>query len=244
MPPELPPALRAAHGRDERPARLELNLSRIVAAAIEVADADGLSGVSMARVAKRLGFATMSLYRHVGSKDELLTHLQDAAVGPAPDIDPDTGWQAGLTDWTKARVSAYLRHPWNLEIPITGPPLMPRELEWIDRGLQIMADLPLLSFEQLMTLSLLSGYARQQAGQAISIIHDESVPADREHLEYEAALRQITDADRFPTLYRLVHERGLFELPDGTDGDAFMADYGLERILDGIAVLVERRTDA
>ncbi|MDT5111952.1 MAG: hypothetical protein QOE20_3842, partial [Mycobacterium sp.] len=49
-----------------------LSRERIVAAAIELADADGLGALSMARLAERLGCGTMSLYRHVANKDELV----------------------------------------------------------------------------------------------------------------------------------------------------------------------------
>ena len=48
-----------------------LSRERIVEAAIELADTDGLAALSMARLAERLGCGTMSLYRHVANKDEL-----------------------------------------------------------------------------------------------------------------------------------------------------------------------------
>ena len=59
-----------------------LSLSSIVRAAVELADAGGLDAVSMAKLAKRLGFTTMSLYRHVTSKnDVLLLMLHSVAAG-------------------------------------------------------------------------------------------------------------------------------------------------------------------
>ena len=56
-----------------------LTLADITRAAVELADAEGLAAVSMARVAERLGNSTMALYRHVKSKDELLLLMSDAA---------------------------------------------------------------------------------------------------------------------------------------------------------------------
>ena len=61
--------------------RTNLSLERIVSAAIAIADTEGLSALSMARLADRLGSAPMSLYRHVASKEELYDFMIDAAAG-------------------------------------------------------------------------------------------------------------------------------------------------------------------
>ena len=53
----------------------------------------------MSRVARELGAATMSLYRHVSAKDELLAHMVDAAFAAAPTRRQDETWRAGLTRW-------------------------------------------------------------------------------------------------------------------------------------------------
>ena len=71
----IPPVLAMAWGLRDRPGkgpRPGLTLERIVAAGVKVAATEGLGAVSMARVAKELGAATMSLYRHINAKDELL----------------------------------------------------------------------------------------------------------------------------------------------------------------------------
>ena len=64
-----------------RDAEATLTRERIVAAAIAVADIEGLGALSMRRVAVELDVATMSLYRHVRDKDDLLTCMVDAAFG-------------------------------------------------------------------------------------------------------------------------------------------------------------------
>src|SRR5215468_2656297 len=83
----LPASVAAAWGVRDRPhkgPKPGLSLERIVAAAVQVADAEGLAAVSMSRVAAELGTAPMSLYRYVTAKDELLALMLDAAYGPAP----------------------------------------------------------------------------------------------------------------------------------------------------------------
>src|SRR5690606_23755251 len=98
--PDLPPRLALAWGVAERPERApkrELSIERIVETAIEIADADGLGAVSMAKVAQRLGFTTMSLYRYVTSKDDLLLLMQEAALDVEyPPAHEPADWRAEL----------------------------------------------------------------------------------------------------------------------------------------------------
>ncbi|MFG1700170.1 TetR/AcrR family transcriptional regulator [Nonomuraea sp. NPDC049309] len=68
--------------------RAGLTLDRIVRAGIELADAEGLEGLSMRKVADRLGFTTMSLYRHVPGRDRLVALMRDAVMGEQIAEDP------------------------------------------------------------------------------------------------------------------------------------------------------------
>lgn len=81
---ELPRSIALAWGIAANPQRgpkREMSVERIVEAAVELADAEGIGAVSMAAVAKRLGFTPMSLYRYVTAKDDLLLLMQDEATG-------------------------------------------------------------------------------------------------------------------------------------------------------------------
>ena len=73
-----------------------LNRERIVATAVELADSDGLAALSMARLAERLGCGTMSLYRHVANKDELVTFMLSTAPGPPPRRAEGADWSGAL----------------------------------------------------------------------------------------------------------------------------------------------------
>jgi AcrR family transcriptional regulator len=90
----LPASVAAAWGVRDRPhkgPKPGLSLERIVAAAVQVADAEGLAAVSMNRVATELGTAPMSLYRYVTAKDELLALMLDAASASPPTGPPTSG---------------------------------------------------------------------------------------------------------------------------------------------------------
>lgn len=94
--------------------RAALSRDRIVAAAAAVADRSGLASLSMRSVAKELGVEAMSLYHHVGSKDDLLDGLADwafAAIAPPPE---DRPWRAALTVRAHAARQVLFAHPWAL----------------------------------------------------------------------------------------------------------------------------------
>src|SRR5690606_37528087 len=119
-----------------RPATLDVDV--IIAAAVKIADRDGLGGVTIPKVAKSLGLTGMSLYRHPGSKDELLTLMADAAMGTPPDL--DTGdWRQGLRAWALAQREVFRRRPWLTRVPTSGPPSGPHGIAWLEAGLAILS---------------------------------------------------------------------------------------------------------
>src|SRR5688572_28933845 len=98
---DIPRSLRVLWKRADRRRRPPeaLSLERIVRAAVEIADLEGLPALSMAHIARRLGCATMSLYRHVANKEELQVFMTDAAPGRPPVIDDAQDWRRGLERW-------------------------------------------------------------------------------------------------------------------------------------------------
>jgi AcrR family transcriptional regulator len=93
-------------------AKRGLSEERVVAAAIALADEDGLEAVSMARVAERLGFTTMSLYRHVRSKDDLLKAIVANVLEQHDFAVPARGpWTERVAAWMHALRAELLRSP-------------------------------------------------------------------------------------------------------------------------------------
>src|SRR3954447_26322224 len=139
----IPPALAAAWGLRERPGKGPkpgLTLERIVAAGVKVAATEGLGAVSMSRVAGELGAATMSLYRYVSAKHELLDLMVDAAIGQPPRADPGLGWREGLRGFADAYLALLRSQPWVVRVPINNPPLTPKQLAWMNHGLSVMRE--------------------------------------------------------------------------------------------------------
>ena len=139
-PRPLPPGLDLLWGRRERGKRGPrpgLSADAIVEAAVRLADAEGLEAVSMARVAAELGFTTMSLYRYVASKDELLQLMWNAsALGAESLVIEGDDWRSRLRAWAIIQRDMLDRHPWITQMPMAAPPVAPNSLHFVERGLE------------------------------------------------------------------------------------------------------------
>ena len=239
----LPPLVARMWGR-ERSARRgpqpSLDLTRIAEAAIGIADAEGLAGVSMSRVAAELGVATMSLYRYVDGKDELLAVMVDAAVDEPPQLD-GRDWRAYLTAWTRANRDALLTRPWMLPIAHLAPPLGPRSLRWLDRALAALESTPLTEAEKVNAATTLNGYAFFQAsliaGLSLGVSQGQGGLTSMQ--DYGTVLAELCDTMRYPALAQAI-DSGVFRAGDEWVDDADFL-FGLNVLLDGISVLVARR---
>jgi AcrR family transcriptional regulator len=232
---QLPPGLDRLWSPEEpaKGRRGGLNLEKVVTAAVELADAEGLEAVSMARVAKALGFTTMSLYRHVRSKEELLVLMMDRVMTMPPARRYD-GWRDGLANWAWELLAMVRAHPWVLYVPIAPPPATPSNIALMERGLSPLSGTALGEQEKGNVILMINGYVFWQAR-----LETELAPGvdDDPLVAYVTIMRTLVD-DRWPAVKRMV-DSGAFE----DEGDTRDADFefGLERILDGIASLIRSR---
>ncbi len=235
----IPPSIELAWGlrsRGSRGPKRGLTLESIIEAGIATAASDGIESVSMKRIALELGVGTMSLDRYVVSKDELLTLMVDTALGPPPEP-ADEDWRAGLTRWALGVREAYRRHPWGLKVPITTPPLGPNNVAWMESALHAMRDTPLTEQQKLSTLILISGFVRNASTMTADL--EAGAAARPASLTYGRILSQLIDTARFPAVHKAIASGSL----DDEDEDfEFDFEFGLERILDGIGMLIERNT--
>ena len=237
----LPDSVAAAWGVRERPhkgPKPALSLERIVAAAVRIADADGLDAVSMGRVAAELGAAAMSLYRHVSAKEELLTLMVDAAWGNSPEPLADgEGWRSGLSRWAWAMRDSIRRHPWAIRIPLDSLPILPHAVAWFEHALACMQDTRLTEARKASVILLLSGYVRNLAATESDIaaaMQASGLSPDEWMSAYSRMLAKLTDPQQFPALTAFI-AAGVFDAADGPDDEV---GFGLDRILDGLEKLV------
>ncbi|BFH59588.1 TetR/AcrR family transcriptional regulator [Paenibacillus azoreducens] len=222
----------------KRGPKREMSIQKIVDAAIAIADEEGLSSVSMSRVASSLGFTTMSLYRYVPSKDDLLLLMMDAACDmDIPEEEEGLDWREKMRRYVRDTLAVMRKHPWYTDIPISGVPITPKNLEIVDIGLRCTRGLPLNDYEKMSIILLLSSYAR-----SIGIVMkdmDQALKAGKSPgsfsgLDYSDALKKLVTPDRFPDLYPVVMSGAYTDEVQGANPIPDDFEFGLERVLDGI----------
>ena len=243
----LPPGLDllwGRRGRGQRGPKPGLSVDAIVAAAVRLADAEGLEAVSMAHVAEQLGFTTMSLYRHVSSKEELLQLMWNASAQGAEElVIAGDDWRSRLRTWAMIQREMIDRHPWITQMPMAAPPMAPNSLTFVERGLEAMDGTGLADADKLRIIGLISSYTLSEARMA----HDAARAARAAEAAaggeampvwtFEALLREVTDEQTYPRLHRLAWSEGIGDNPAGFDEQEEFR-FGLDRILDGAEVLI------
>jgi DNA-binding transcriptional regulator YhcF (GntR family) len=157
----------------------ELSRERIVRAAIEIADAEGLAALSMRGVASRLGVAVMSPYRYVDGKDDLVLLMADAAYGEETyPAEPPEGWRARMELGARTLWTLHRRHPWLARIGSLTRPL------------------PCLLVHTEWALSALSGHGLdQRALLKLHVVAYSYIQGLAVNLEHEAAAGDVGDLD-------------------------------------------------
>ena len=108
--------------------RTQLTRERVVSAAIDLADRDGIEAVSMRKLAQELGVEAMALYTHVRNKDDLLDGMVDAVISEIPIRADGVDWKTSLRQTVLAARGVVLRHPWaprTIETRTTPVPAVP-----------------------------------------------------------------------------------------------------------------------
>ncbi|MET0828690.1 MAG: TetR/AcrR family transcriptional regulator [Microbacterium sp.] len=236
---ELPRGVALAWGVAADPQRgpkREMSVEKIVDAAVELADAEGLGAVSMAAVAARLGYTPMSLYRYVSAKDDLTLLMQESATGlPPASVREIEGWRDRLDAIFRAQLEIYLRHPWMLDIPITGSPTTPNSSAWMDVTLDALRDTELTEEERLAVTLLVTGHVRWYGTilAAYANVARSTGRTPEQITAHEAALFDaLISAEEFPALRQAV-DAGVFL----SAADPFT--FGFERVLDGVAAYLD-----
>ncbi len=224
-----------------RPApRAALSREQIAAAALAVADAEGVDAVTMRRIARELGSGTMSLYRHVRTKDEVIDLIVDAALGEEDrPAGPSGDWRADLHRLAEAKRAVMLRHPWLARAAAGRPALGPNALASTEYALAALAGRGLAMEEAARVINTLNAFVTGFVQTEVEEAAWRRPPEEegdggggdwRERtLPY---LQQVLDSGRFPHFTRLVNEAEPY--PD--TGEAFA--WQLRRVLDGLAAAV------
>ncbi|WP_067826581.1 TetR/AcrR family transcriptional regulator [Actinomadura kijaniata] len=201
--------------------------AEITAAAVAVADAEGLPAVTMRRVATEIGAGVMSLYTYVRDKETLLELMIDHVVGEAGTAPPTGDWRADLRAVALAQRVVLRRHPWLAEALPQRRTFGPHTLAQLEHALAVLEPSGMDVRAAMEAFSLVTSfvsshvtYERRQ--------RDAGASADelRAQVRY---LRKAVESGRYPRLARALDE------PDGDHDPEAVFDRLLDRVINGLA---------
>jgi AcrR family transcriptional regulator len=198
-----------------------LSRERIIAAALELLEREGLEGLSMRRLAERIGVTPMALYRYFHDKDELLDAVIDAEVSQAPLARLQGDWRRQLADLMRWLRDELMRHPEAVKLRLSRPIQSPGALRLTEAGMQIL---------------LKAGFARADAAYAYrtlfvftfgSVAFGAHADPDQARRQTIAALTLLSP-EEYPALASSIDEAAAAMTGDGP------FEYGLSCLLNGL----------
>ena len=224
--------------RGPKPSR---SVDEVVAAAIAIADAEGLAALSIRRVAEALGLSPMSLYTYVPSKAELIDLMLDrvAAEAPAPDA---PGWRGRLEQLARGRWVLAQRHSWLIQVAQHRPPLGPHVLVAAEQTLSSIDGLGLTETEIDQLITAIDDYIRgaiRAALDAREIARATGMTDEQWWALNQPLLKDKVDPASFPTISRIgeAYRAGQIPPPDAERN----FEFGLQRMLDGVEAFIAQR---
>ncbi|HEX6022995.1 MAG TPA: TetR/AcrR family transcriptional regulator [Solirubrobacter sp.] len=226
--------------RESTPARRgpkpRYSVDDVVETAIALADSDGLDAVTIRAVAERLNVSPMSLYTYVPGKAELLDLMLDALYLAMPRAPHPEHWRDRLRAVADANRELYERHRWAARVSTARPPLGPGLMAKYEHELGALDGLGLTDVEMDAALTFLLGFV--QANAVAAQDHASAPGTDAEWWETAGPLlARVVDPERYPLAARVGSAAG------AAQGGAYDAErayaFGLERVLDGLAALID-----
>ncbi len=220
-----------------------LDVDAVIVAATELADRQGLDAVTMRRLARALRVSPMTLYTYVPGRAELVDLMLDAAYQRLPKTDT-TGdpWRQRLTAVADDNRALYLAHPWASTVSTLRPPLGPGLLAKYEHELGALDGLGLTDLDMDDALTHLLSFVQANAlaaNDARAARRDSAMNDEQWWSANAPLLRRILDDATFPLATRVGSAAGAAHKSAHDPEHAYR--FGLQRVLDGLAALIERR---
>ena len=192
--PEVPTAVLLAWGvtpSTTKGPKPRWSLEQLLDTAVELGDQQGIDAISMSGVAKALGSGTMSLYRYVESREDLVILAADRALGSAG-VEIDGAPENQLRTWVRKLRAVYEQHPWLTTIPVGTEPLLPSYLVWLEAGLKCLEPLGVTGTRAITVITMLWTYTRGDVEQTAHLAtHAGAHPAEQMNKLIAARLRTL-----------------------------------------------------
>ncbi len=206
--------------------RVPVTRERAVVSAIALADADGLSALTMRNLAEALGVEAMSLYHHVANKEDLLDGMIDSVFSEIEIPPEDVDWKAGMSRRSNSVRAVLLRHPWAIGVMESRTSPGPSILRHHDAVIGCLRNggfsVPMTAHAFALVDSYVYGFVLQEVNLPFN-------DGDNVGEFVEEVVPQMSIGD-YPHLIELTVEHVM--KPGYRFGDEFA--FGLDLILDGL----------
>jgi AcrR family transcriptional regulator len=221
----MPPPVQSSSGD-----RAPLSRERVLRGAVAVADAGGLAGLTIRSLAQELGVKPMSVYHHVGNKEEILDGIVDIVFSEIELPSTDGSWRTEITKRAFSARAALRRHPWAIGLLESRTSPGPATLRHHDTNIGVLRaagfSVEATAHAYALIDSYVYGFALQEAG--LPFEGPDNVA------EIAAPIMELFSSGEYPHMVELATE---FVLQPGYDfGNEF--DFGLGLILDGLERLL------
>lgn len=222
--------------------RTGLTVGDFITAAVDLVESEGPDALSMRSIASKLNVRAMAIYSVIPGKDDLIALMVDRAYRDiyASGEPPIVGnWRTGLRDVAEANRSLHAKHPWLLQMAPARSLMGPHEARKTDLELRVLDGLGLADADMGRVLGLVLAHVAQQArldGQLLRERRETGLDDDAWWNEAMPGLARAYDPGQLPVLMRV----GAAMTTAKSTSQNTDFDFGLERILDGVAVLLDR----
>jgi AcrR family transcriptional regulator len=198
----------------------------VLAAAVSLADADGIGALTMRRLGEAVGVEAMSLYNHVEGKSDLLDGMVDTVFSEIELPSPDGDWRSAMRDRALSARAVLTRHPWAVGLMDSRTSPGPATLRHHDA---VLGSLRGAGFDVPMAAHAFSALDSYTYG---FVLQETSLPIDSPEQTEEVATAMLErfPAEEYPHLAELTVEHVL--RPGYDYGEEFT--FGLDLILDGL----------
>jgi AcrR family transcriptional regulator len=213
----------------------------VAAAAVRIADTEGLSALTMRRVASELGMATMSLYNYVPAKDHLSQLMIDHLAGEyayPPELPADP--RSGVADLARQARDIARRHPWLPELLHRPVPPGPNGLRYLDYFLGLLAGSPLDTGAKLEVIAMISGFATMYGGMQAALASQRAgsgASAEEQAAAQMQAFARAAASGRYPNLTAALTTAG----PARGEDDIF--ESCIQRLIDAVGPTAPKIVD-
>ena len=206
--------------------RVPLTRDRALAAAVALADAEGIGSLTMRKLAQELGVEAMSLYHHVANKDEILDGMVELVFGEIELPSETADWNTAMRQRATSVRAALTRHPWAISIMQSRTSPGPATLRHHDAVLGCCRAAGFSIEMAAHAFSLIDSYIYGFVLQEVNLPFNEGDDLG----EIVEGMMPQRSADPYPHLSELTTE--LILQPGYAYGNEF--DYGLGLILHGL----------